>query len=482
MPELAELGPILTGTRVVSKAQWDAALEAGRAAGGEVQGLLAALRKLADEPPHWWDGKPPAPPGLTDYQQAAIRSRFVDDELDSLRRDLALNQFLLLNKLGQGGQGEVYRARQLNPPRFAAIKTLVRDTDVRRRRFEQEARAMMKIQHPAVARFYLYERVRDSHGKPTDEYLIAMEFVHGTPLHRHVQRVSTVPWVFAVHWAVGLLGGLAVIHKSGFIHGDVKPENVMVIGPAPGPNVKVESTAAKLLDFGAARRLDRENDAEEGGPRRTFVGTPEYAPPEQWTGAEVPASDIYSLGGTLYYMLTARFPYQKEKRDPLAYRDSHTKDPVLEVREFNPNVPPELSAVMKQMMAKKPEERGSAEDLIAALKAMLPREAATPPVPTKARPKPAPYVPKSAPPIAPAAPKPAPKKPPAEVERNPLYRIADDFLASMEKMFIPGFHRPAPGDEASVPERIASLLRRPIVLLITLLVLGLLLYGLYSLR
>ncbi|MFO0804548.1 MAG: serine/threonine-protein kinase [Gemmataceae bacterium] len=473
MPDFSELGAILTGTRAVGKEQWDAALEIGEAAGSEVDGLLAIINTLAAQPPHWWDGKQPQPPGLTDYQKTVIRSRFVDDELHLLRRDLALNQFLLLTKLGQGGQGEVYRARQLNPPRFAAIKTLVRDTELRRRRFEQEARAMMKIQHPAVARFYLYERVRDSHGEPTDEYVIAMEFVHGMPLHRHVQRSGLVPWRFAIHWTIQLLGGLAAIHKAGLVHGDVKPENVMVIGPR-GPDVRVESTGAKLLDFGAAR--GHGDDSDE--PRRTFVGTPEYAPPEQWTGGEVPASDLYSLGGTLYYMLTARFPYQKERREPFAYRESHTNDPLLEVRDHNTAVPEELSAIVKRMMAKRPDDRGTAEELIAKLKALQPRES-TPPPADRPRTKPKPAAPTA--PVPP--PRPTVKKPVVNDDvPNPIYQITDGTLAVMERMFIPGFHRPQPGHEAAIPERILALLRRPLVLVLSIVFAALVLYGLYSLR
>src|SRR6185437_743037 len=381
MADLSELGSILVSARVVSRAQWDRAATKAKSAGAgtAIDALLAALTALAAEPPYWWDNKPPTPRGLTEYQQAVIRSRFVDDELEHLRRDLALNQFLLLGKLGQGGQGEVFRSRQLNPPRYAAVKTLIRDTDARRRRFEHEARAMMKIQHPAVARFYLYERVRDAQGAPTDEYLIAMEFVSGIVLHRLVHRIGAIPWKFAVHWCIGLLGGLDVIHQNGFVHGDVKPENVMVMGPVPAANVKVEATAAKLLDFGAAKRVDRaDDDAEQ---KRTFVGTPQYAPPEQWKAEVVPASDLYALGGSMFYMLTGRFPYQKDRRDPQAYRDSHIHDPVLEVRDFNDSVPAEVSAVMRQMMAKKADERGTAEELIAAFKATLPKDAYSTPVP-----------------------------------------------------------------------------------------------------
>ena len=239
----------------------------------------------------------------------------------------------------------MYRGRQLNPPRVVAVKTLIRDTEVRRRRFEQEARTMMRVQHPAVARFHLYERVRDAAGHPTDEYLIAMEFVNGTPLHRLVRRVGPVPWPFAARWAVELLGGLAAIHANGLIHRDVKPENVMVLGPAPGPGVRPEATAVKLLDFGAVKWAD---EAGEGAITRgkVFIGTVEYAPPEQWTGGAVAASDLYALGGTLFYTLTGRTPFQKERRDVNAYRESHLNDEVPDVREFNPDVPPGVSRLV----------------------------------------------------------------------------------------------------------------------------------------
>ncbi|HEY3789112.1 MAG TPA: hypothetical protein VGL71_09665, partial [Urbifossiella sp.] len=111
MPELAALGSILVASRAISKSQWEQLAGGLASADDEVKGLLDALAALAAEPPHWWDGKPPQPPGLTEYQQTIIRTRFVEDELSLLRRDLALNQFILLSKLGQGGQGEVYRAR-----------------------------------------------------------------------------------------------------------------------------------------------------------------------------------------------------------------------------------------------------------------------------------------------------------------------------------------------------------------------------------
>jgi serine/threonine protein kinase len=444
MTRLSDLADVLVECRVVTGDRWE---RAARAAGGDLARILAAL---AAGPPDWWDGKPPAPPGLTDYQRDAIAARFATGNLDLLRRDLARNQFLLLDKLGQGGQGAVYRARQLNPPRYAAVKTLIRDTEVRRRRFEQEARTMMRIQHPAVARFYLYERVRDAAGVPTDEYLIAMEFVSGTTLNRLVRRAGPVPWPFAVRWVVELLGGLATIHKSGLVHRDVKPENIMALGPAPGPGVDPERTAVKLLDFGAVKRSDA--DAGDGvTASRVFIGTVEYAPPEQWTDKTVAATDLYALGGTLYYLLTGRTPFQKTRRDMAAYRESHLNDPVPHLRQAVPDVPAELDRLFRRMMAKDPAERGTAAGLAEEFRRLLPRETRTV--------------------ASPSAP-PGREKAGSEPEDKPFpFRVAGSALTVLERVFLPAHHRPRPGYEPPPPERLAALLRRPVVLLLLVLAL-----------
>lgn len=466
MAQFVELAEVLIGCRVITKARWNAAVQT---CGGDLDAILS---HLAAEPPHWWDGKSPAPPGLTDYQRDTIQVRFQDDELHLLRRDLAHNQFLLLDKLGRGGQGEVFRGRQLNPPRYVAVKTLVRDNEVRRRRFEQEARAMMKIQHPSVAQFHLYERLRNADGEPTDEYLIAMELVRGIELHRLVLREGRVPWPFAVHWTIELLGGLATIHKHGLIHRDVKPENVMIVGPLPGPDVSPDETDAKLLDFGAVKTVDDASDA--AAPETVFVGTMEYAAPEQWTGQLVQASDIYALGGTLFVMLTRRTPFQKRERDRAAYMESHLNDAVPDITRYNPDVSVELNRLFHRMMAKKPEERGTAVELIDEFRKLLPRDPGHVPTQRKSLPRT-----KPTPPPMPKAQTPVEAKS-SDEPRNPLYRATDAVLAFLEQHFIPGHLRPQPGEEPSIPERVASLLRRPTVLLVVVVVLALI--ALFALR
>ena len=461
MPTLSQLGHVLTACRVTTPERWHRA--ATRGAGD----LAKTLDALAADPPEWWTGgagASDAPAGLTEYQRGVIELWFEGGPQPD--RQLAVNRFVLLEKLGQGGQGEVYRARQLNPARFVAVKTLTRDTDTGRARFEQEARAMMKVQHPGVARFYLYERVRDAAGNPTDEYLIAMEYVAGTDLHRLGQSFGPVPWAFVARWAVDLLGGLALIHQSGFIHRDIKPANVMILGPAPEPGVSPAATAAKLLDFGAAKPAA--DGPRATGNRRLFIGTREYAPPEQWAERVVPASDLYALGGTLFHALTGRPPYEIEDRDAVAFMKAHARAPIPEVQTFSPDVPDRLDRLVRRMLAKDPDDRGTAAELIEEFRALLPpgarKDAARAAVP----------------PSPPPAPKPSAAKPrraPAAQEEEAAGRGAGgSLLAAVERVFLPPRLRPAAGQEPPAAERVAALLRRPLVLVTILVLVGALIF------
>ncbi|HUR55483.1 MAG TPA: serine/threonine-protein kinase, partial [Gemmataceae bacterium] len=428
-------------------------------------GLMSAL---AATTPWWWDGRPPAPPGLTEYQSDAIQTRFADDKLHRLRRALVMNQFLLLDHLGEGGQGRVYRGRQLRPSREVAIKILTQDTEDRRKRFEQEARAMMQVRHPAVARCYLYERLRQENGEVTDDYLIALEYIDGTDLQRLVRREGPVPWRFAVWWVANLLEGLHHVHAGGFIHRDVKPENVMIVGPHPTEEgVDYEQTAAKLLDLGAAKPVGAETDniTRQG----IFIGTPEYAPPEQWnqTDSLSPASDVYALGGTLFYALTGRSPYQKAVRDALAYLTSHMNDPVPNIREHNATVPAEVNDVFRKMMAKEPAERGGTLELAVELRALL-DHVRTPRTKAKAREGSAEPRRSGPNPTPPAAPKP-----------KPTTRRDDEngggLLGLLERILLPADQRTATSD-MSAGERLTVLIRRPMTIVLLLVFFGFILW------
>jgi serine/threonine protein kinase len=469
MPTLSELGRILITCRVISAARWQHA--STRGAGK----LSETLDALVAEPPAWWSEakesrKTEAPPGLTEYQRGIIEMWFEGQEID-LPRQLARNQFLLLEKLGEGGQGEVYRARQLNPNRFVAVKMLTQDSEKRRERFEQEARAMIRIHHPAVAGFYLYERVRDAEGQPTDEYLIAMEFVNGVDLSRLLNSCGVVAWPFVVRWAINLLDGLDVIHQHGFIHRDIKPANIMILGPALEEGASSVNTQAKLLDFGAVKPAA---DGEATPGRRIFVGTREYAPPEQWAQQTVPASDLYALGATLFHALTGRAPYQIEGRDAIALMKAHSRAPIPNLSDWNPDAPDELNQLIRRMLAKRPEDRGTAGELSQCFRRLVTGDEderkASMTAPT-AR--------------APSAPKPAriPRNDytaQSDTEpKNPLHGVAHPILTFLERIFLPSELRPVGVETPSVTERIAVLLRRPLVIVTLVTLLALIIYLLF---
>lgn len=454
MPTLSELGQVLIASRVVSVERWQNAAKLG------ANNLARTLDALTSEPPEWWHANDDeeAPPGLTEYQRGVIDLWMEGNDTD-LSRLLIRNQFVLLEKLGEGGQGEVYRARQLNPGRFVAVKTLTQDSEVRRQRFEQEARAMMKIQHAGVARFYLYERVRDLAGKPTDEYLIAMEYVDGNDLSRMIHSLGPLPWPFVVRWAINLLEGLAVIHHNGFIHRDVKPANVMVLGPLPEAGASPNGTKAKLLDFGAVKQA-----VETGtvGRKRIFIGTREYAAPEQWDERPVPASDVYALGATLFNALTGRVPYEIEDRDAIALMKAHTLSPIPDVKDFTRDVPDELNQLIRQMLSKNPDYRGTATEVAQAFRELIPAsEKRLAEQQTKNQRK----KPPKAKPVAAVQARPLREPAPNREPQNPVHTVTEPILSFLERLFLPRNLRPPAGHEPPLPERVAVLLRRPLLLL-----------------
>jgi serine/threonine protein kinase len=325
---------------------------------------------------------------------------------------------------------------------------------------------MMKIQHAAVARFYLYERVRDTTGKPTDEYLIAMEFVDGNDLARMIHVLGPIPWAFVVRWGLSLLEGLAVIHQNGFIHRDVKPANVMILGPLPESDVSPSQTKAKLLDLGAVKQAD---DEETGpvGRKRIFVGTREYAAPEQWDERPVPESDIYALGATLFHVLTGRVPYEVEGRDALAFMKAHRRAPVPRVSDFIANVPEDLDTLIYRMLAKDPYTRGTATELVQEFRELLP--ASEPTTPTRQAKANASKPPAPRPLVQQAEPQPMSKPEP----KSQVHALVHPIISVLERIFLPQRLRPPVGHEPPLPERLAALFRRPLLLfaLVTLIAL-----------
>ncbi len=271
-----------------------------------------------------------------------------------------ISHFEILEKLGEGGMGVVYCARDLKLDRLAALKILPPEqmfNPRRRARFAGEAKAASALNHPNIVTIYEIESVDGV------EY-IAMEYIAGDTLHALVPSTG-MELSLALDCASQVASALAAAHAAGIVHRDVKPANIMV----------TKSGLVKLLDFGIA--LIEQPDVDPNATTSTMafltrpgtvVGTLAYMSPEHAQGAGVsPRSDIFSLGVVMYQMLSGTLPFQGASQVGLLYEIVHTRPPAL--NKIRPDVPPALARVVEKALEKDPEERyQSAGELLHDLK------------------------------------------------------------------------------------------------------------------
>ncbi len=276
-----------------------------------------------------------------------------------------LGKYRVVAFLGRGGMGEVYRGYDPLADRDVAIKVLsaetMTDADMSRR-FLAEARAVGKLNHPnSVA---LYEV-----GEERGLYYFAMEFVPGGAVSARLERVGPLDTATAVKWMTGACRGLAAAHAAGLVHRDVKPENLLLTADGD----------VKITDFGLAKPAVDTRHALDRTKAGQMLGTPYYMSPEQFNGAAVDArSDVYSLGATLFHLLTGARPYA-ESKSVFQMMYAHCHKPVPDPRATRPNLPEGYTAVIAKAMAKAPADRyPSALDMAAAL-AQLPAAPASGP-------------------------------------------------------------------------------------------------------
>lgn len=272
----------------------------------------------------------------------------------------------LIRRVGCGGMGDVYLARDLATEREVAMKFLWSPSDpAAHDRFLVEVRALAKVDHPNIVRVL----AADVHRR---EPFFTMEYADGGSLGRWVEKNGPLPPADAARVARDIARALAVAHAAGVIHRDVKPSNVLLTGvaavppaqPVPrlgnGRGVGGQQSGAfdltpRLSDFGLAKRLDRDDglSATTGG-----MGTPGYMPPEQVSGKHGdlgPASDVYGLGATLFYLLAGRAPFRGGS--PVEVTAKVLAGPAPRLRAVAPTAPPELEAVVARCLERNAADR-----------------------------------------------------------------------------------------------------------------------------
>jgi eukaryotic-like serine/threonine-protein kinase len=246
--------------------------------------------------------------------------------------------------LGRGGMAEVHRGRDLRLGREVAVKVLrsdlARDPSFQVR-FRREAQASASLNHPAIVAVYDTGEDRTSTGATP---YIVMEYIEGETLRDVLRREGHLSPERAMSLSADICGALDFSHRNGIVHRDVKPGNVMI---TPQGTVKV-------MDFGIARAVS--DSAATMTSTAAVIGTAQYLSPEQARGESVDArSDVYSLGCMLYELVTGAPPFTGDSPVAVAYQ--HVREDPKLPSSINPQIPPELDAILLKAMSKNPANR-----------------------------------------------------------------------------------------------------------------------------
>ncbi len=276
------------------------------------------------------------------------------------RRSSQIPGYQLLGKLGKGAMATVYKGKQLSLDRIVAVKVLPKrssDNPEFVERFYKEGRAAARLSHNNIV------QAIDVGSSPDGYHFFVMEYVEGKTLYDLMQEGHKFEEDEALEVAIQITDALAHAHQRGLIHRDVKPKNILL----------TPQGVAKLTDLGLARATDDKEAAESEAGKA--YGTPYYISPEQIRGdVDIDfRTDVYSLGATLYHLVTGRPPFDGET--PSAVMHKHLKQPLTPADHLNTELSAGIGEIIDVAMAKNRDERyGSTEDLLKDLQAVKRRE------------------------------------------------------------------------------------------------------------
>jgi serine/threonine-protein kinase len=293
-------------------------------------------------------------PNLLAAVLAIILSRFVYSLGTAISKARELGSYQLVELLGRGGMGEVWRAQHRLLARPAAIKLIQpevlgcsdsRETATMKRRFEREARATAMLSSPHTIDLYDFGLAEDG------VFYYVMELLHGFNLQVLVEKYGPVPADRAADFLYQICLSLEEAHRSGLVHRDIKPANIFIC------RYGLEYDFVKVLDFGVVKWKDEPSNATQLTQTDRATGTPGFMAPEMALGVEIDArADIYALGCVGYWLLTGRLVFEEES--PIATLLAHAqKEPVPVSRRTEVEVPPKLEELIMSCLRKQPEHR-----------------------------------------------------------------------------------------------------------------------------
>ncbi len=270
---------------------------------------------------------------LTGYQARRL--------LKEKSQGLVVGRYVILDRLGSGSMGRVYKAHHLMMDRSVALKIIAPEIASNERvlaRFQREMKMVGRLDHPNVVRAFDADQVHNI-------LYIVMEYVPGQSLSQRL-RAGPIPPADMMHYAAQAALGLAHAHGQGIVHRDVKPSNLLL----------TEDRQVKVLDLGLGVLMEADSQATFATADGIAVGTVDYMSPEQACGRDVDGrSDLFSLGCSMYHLMTGRLPYPGDSPlERLSKRIGGRPAPITEIRS---DLPPGYVQVLDKLLAHKPQDR-----------------------------------------------------------------------------------------------------------------------------